>query len=78
MKQTQFKLTSFNEETGEKTIGFFNTKKEALAEAKSIVFAQGRGDKSTFRHMSRLNIWTNDPTGMLDGGLTITRVSEIE
>jgi hypothetical protein len=73
-ESTQWELVEFEEEFGEKRVGLFNSKNDAINEAKNLIWAIGRGDKSTFSYNAYWKVWTNDPSGMQDGSYSIRKV----
>ena len=71
-------MVEFEEEFGEKRVGLFNSKNDAINEAKNLIWAIGRGDKSTFSYNAYWKVWTNDPSGMQDGSYSIRKVEWYE
>ena len=70
----QWELAVFTEEFGEKRIGLFNSKKNAVNEAKNQIYCIGSYDKTTFTYSNQGKVWTNDPTGMMNGSYWIRKV----
>ena len=73
-QKSKWILTEFHEdEDKERMLGSFNSKNEAVREGKIRVYAVGDYHYK-FTFMDRFNVWTNDSSGMRDGGLTVRRI----
>lgn len=73
-ESTKWELVEFTEYGGEKVIGLYDTKNEAIQKAKNEIWASGSFAKNSFTYSSRFDHWTNDLTGMEEGGFTIRKV----